>query len=64
MSHKDMPILKKQISEMLKRLTPIERLQILEPMCDKYRKQSRDEVQKDTIEFCRRKSIKLIKTDY
>jgi len=49
---------------MLKRLTPIERLQILEPMCDKYRKQSRDEVQKDTIEFCRRKSIKLIKTDY
>jgi len=64
MSHKDMPIIKKQISELLKKLSPVERLQILEPMCDRYRKQSREEVQKDTIEFCRRKSIKLIKTDY
>ena len=64
MGHKDMPILKKQISEMLKKLTPVERLQILEPMCDKYRKQSREEVHKDTVEFCRRKNIKLIKTDY
>lgn len=45
-------------------LTPLERLNILEPLCDKYRKQSRAEIEKDVIEFGRRKGIPRIKTDY
>jgi len=64
MTHKDLPIIKKQIQEMMKVLTPIERLTILEPLCDKYRKQSRAEVERDVIEFSRRKGIPRIKTDY
>ncbi len=55
---------KKQIQELVKVLTPVERLQILEPLCDKYRKQSRAEIEKDIIEFSRRKGIPRIKTDY
>jgi hypothetical protein len=50
--------------ELVKVLTPVERLQILEPLCDKYRKQSRAEIEKDIIEFSRRKGIPRIKTDY
>jgi len=64
MTHKDIPIIKKQIQEMMKVLTPVEKLSILEPLCDKYRKQSRAEVEKDIIEFSRRKGIPRIKTDY
>ena len=64
MTHKDFPIIKKQIQELVKVLTPGERLQLLEPLCDKYRKQSRAEVEKDIIEFSRRKGIPRIKTDY
>jgi hypothetical protein len=64
MTHKDFPIIKKQIQELVKVLTPVERLQLLEPLCDKYRKQSRAEVEKDVIEFSRRKGIPRIKTDY
>ena len=64
MTHKDLPIIKKQIQEMMKVLTPIERLTILEPLCDKYRKQSRAEVEKDVIEFSRSRGIPRIKTDY
>ena len=45
-------------------LTPMERLNILEPLCDKYRAESRKEVEKDVIEFSRRKGIPRIKTDY
>ena len=44
--------------------TPVEKLSILEPLCDKYRKQSRAEVEKDIIEFSRRRGIPRIKTDY
>ena len=64
MTHKDFLIIKKQIQELVKVLTPVERLQLLEPLCDKYRKQSRAEVEKDIIEFSRRKGIPRIKTDY
>jgi hypothetical protein len=64
MTHKDVPIIKKQIQEMMKVLTPVEKLQILEPLCDKYRKQSRAEVEKDVIEFGKRNKIPRIKTDY
>ena len=64
MTQKDYPIIKKQIQELVKVLTPVERLQILEPLCDKYRKQSRAEIEKDIIEFSRRKGIPRIKTDY
>jgi hypothetical protein len=49
---------------MMKVLTPVEKLSILEPLCDKYRKQSRAEVEKDIIEFSRRRGIPRIKTDY
>lgn len=64
MTHKDYPIIKKKIQELMEVLTPMERLNILEPLCDKYRKQSRAEVEKDVIEFSRRKGIPRIKTDY
>ncbi len=64
MTHRDLPIIKKQIQEMMKVLTPIEKLTILEPLCDKYRKQSRAEVEKDVIEFSRSRGIPRIKTDY
>ena len=64
MIHKDFPIIKKQIQVLVKVLTPVERLQLLEPLCDKYRKQSRAEIEKDIIEFSRRKGIPRIKTDY
>ena len=64
MTHKDVPIIKKQIQELMKVLTPVEKLTILEPLCDKFRKQSREEVEKDVIEFGRRNKIPRIKTDY
>jgi len=64
MSHKDSPILKKQIKDMLSKLPPVERLAILEPLCDAYRKESRMDVEKDIREFKHRKGIPRIKTDY
>ncbi len=64
MGHKDSPIIRKQIKELLSKLSPIERLAILEPMCDAYRKESRMDVEKDTQEFKRKKGIPRIKTDY
>lgn len=64
MAHKDLPILKKQIKEMLSKLPPVERLAILEPLCDLYRKESRMEVEKDIQEYKRNKGIPRIKTDY
>jgi len=64
MSHKDSPILKKQIKEMLSKLPPIERLAILEPLCEIYRKESRLDVEQDIREFKHRKGIPRIKTDY
>lgn len=64
MGHKDAPIIKKQIKELLSKLPPIDRLSILEPLCDAYRKESRMEVEKDTQEFKRQKGIPRIKTDY
>lgn len=64
MAHKDSPILKKQIKEMLSKLPPVERLAILEPLCDLYRKESRMEVEKDIQEYKRNKGIPRIKTDY
>lgn len=48
----------------MKVLTPVEKLQILEPLCDKFRKQSRAEVEKDVIEFGNKNKIPRIKTDY
>lgn len=64
MSHKDSPILKKQIKEMLNNLPPVERLAILEPLCDMYRNESRLDVEKDIQDFKRNKNIPRIKTDY
>lgn len=64
MAHIDSPILKKQIKEMLSKLPPVERLAILEPLCDLYRKESRKDVEKDIQEFKRNKGIPRIKTDY
>lgn len=64
MGHKDAPILKKQIQEMLSKLAAAERLAILEPLCDKYRKESRADVEKEVQEFKRKKGIPRIKTDY
>ena len=64
MTHKDVPIIKKKIQELMAVLTPMERLTILEPLCDKYRKQSRAEVEQDVLEFSRKKGIPRIKTDY
>ena len=64
MGHKDSPILKKKITEMLKHIPPIERLAILEPLCDKYRKESRADVEKDVSEWSRKKGLPRIKTDY
>ena len=56
--------MKKKIAELLKELPVIERLEILEPLCDKYRKESRAEVEKDVIEWSRKKGLPRIKTDY
>jgi len=64
MTHKNTPIIKKQVQELLKQLPPIERLKILEPLCDKYRAESRKEVEKDVTEWSRKKGIPRIKTDY
>ena len=64
MGHKDSPILKKKITEMLKHIPPIERLTILEPLCEKYRKESRADVEKDVSEWSRKKGLPRIKTDY
>jgi hypothetical protein len=64
MAHKNTPIVKKKIAELLKELPVIERLQILEPLCDKYRKESRAEVEKDVNEWSRKKGLPRIKTDY
>lgn len=64
MSNKDLPIAKKKIITLMQQFSPIERLQILEPLCEAYRNESRKEVNQDIREFCRRKNIKLIKTDY
>lgn len=64
MAHKNTPIIKKQIQELLKEIPTIEKLSILEPLCDKYRKESRKEVEKDVIEWSRKKGIPRIKTDY
>jgi len=64
MGHKDIPILKKQITQLLSKLEPAERLQVLEPLCEKYRKESRDAIEKDLQEFKRKKGIPRIKTDY
>lgn len=64
MATKNIPIIKKQIQELLKELEAIEKLTILEPLCDKYRKDSRKEVEKDVIEWSRKKGIPRIKTDY
>ena len=64
MGHKDTPIIRKQIKELLSKLSPVQRLIILEPLCDTYRKESRMEVEKDIREFKREKGIPRIKTDY
>jgi hypothetical protein len=64
MTHKNAPIIKKQVQELLKTLPPIERLNILEPLCDKYRAESRKEVEKDVTKWSRKKGIPRIKTDY
>ena len=64
MTHKDVPIIKKQIQELMKVLTPVEKLMILESLCDKFRKQSRAEVEKEVIEFGKKYKIPRIKTDY
>ena len=64
MGHKDTPILKKQIAQLLSKLEAAERLQVLEPLCDKYRKESRAAVEKDLQEFKKKKGIPRIKTDY
>ncbi|MBM3417424.1 MAG: hypothetical protein FJY17_00710 [Bacteroidetes bacterium] len=64
MTNRNFQIIKKQIQELVEVLTPVERLQLLEPLCDKYRKQSSAEVEKDVIEFSRKKGIPRIKTDY
>lgn len=58
------PIVKKKIIELLKELPVIEALKILEPLCDKYRKQSRAEIEKDVLEWSRKKGLPRIKTDY
>jgi hypothetical protein len=49
---------------MLEKLSPAERLTILEPLCDLYRKESRREVEQEIQEFKRNKGIPRIKTDY
>lgn len=64
MSHKNTPIVKKKIVELLKELPVIERLNILEPLCDIYRAESRKEVEKDVREWTKKKGLPRIKTDY
>ena len=64
MGHQDSPMLKKLIKELLNKLPPVERLAILEPLCEAYRKESRMDVEKDIQEFKRNKGIPRIKTDY
>ena len=64
MTHKNTPIVKKKIQDLLKELPVIERLNVLEPLCDKYRAESRKEIEKDVIEWSRKKGLPRIKTDY
>jgi hypothetical protein len=64
MSHKNTPIVKKKLVELLKELPVIERLNILEPLCEVYRAESRQEVEKDVREWTKKKGLPRIKTDY
>ena len=64
MSHKNTPIVKKKLVELLKELPVIERLNILEPLCEIYRAESRQEVEKDVREWTNKKGLPRIKTDY
>lgn len=64
MSHKNTPIVKKKLVELLKELPVIERLNILEPLCEVYRAESRKEVEKDVREWTKKKGLPRIKTDY
>ena len=64
MGHKDTPIVKKQIKELLSKIPIADRLEILEPLSDMYRRESRKEVEKEVSEFKRKRGIPRIKTDY
>jgi hypothetical protein len=64
MSHKNTPIVKKKLVELLKELPVIERLNILEPLCEVYRAESRKEIEKDVREWTKKKGLPRIKTDY
>jgi hypothetical protein len=64
MSHKNTPIVKKKLVELLKELPVIERLNILEPLCEVYRAESRQEIEKDVREWTKKKGLPRIKTDY
>ena len=56
--------MKKKLVELLKELPVIERLNILEPLCEVYRAESRQEVEKDVREWTKKKGLPRIKTDY
>jgi hypothetical protein len=64
MSHKNTSIVKKKLVELLKELPVIERLNILEPLCEVYRAESRKEIEKDVREWTKKKGLPRIKTDY
>jgi hypothetical protein len=64
MSHKNTPIVKKKVAELMSQLPVIERLNILEPLCEMYRAESRQEVEKDVREWSKTKKIPRIRTDY
>jgi hypothetical protein len=55
---------KKKLVELLKELPVIERLNILEPLCEVYRAESRKEIEKDVREWTKKKGLPRIKTDY
>jgi hypothetical protein len=64
MSHKNTPIVKKKLVELLKELPVIERLNILEPLCEIYRAESRREVENDVLQWSKTKKIPRIRTEY
>lgn len=63
---RNIPIMKKKVSLLIKELdlSPVEVLQVLEPICEHYRKCSRENVERDVSEWKKKKGIPAIKTDY
>lgn len=63
---KNVPIFRKKVNELIHelKLTPVEVLQVVEPVAEIMRQMSRKQVEDGVNEWKRKKGIARIKTDY